>query len=194
MRHLESVFGCFATIALLAAASPAAAAPQPIDVQKSTVTILVFKSGLFSALADDHTIRAPLSGGSISVEAPFAVEVTLHAADLTVLDPNLSPGKRAEVQTRMLSAEVLDASTYHDITFASTTVEPAGTNQWKVTGRLTIHGRTQTITFPVAREASTYRGRVRIKQRDFGISPISIAGGTVKVKDELTIEFEIVAR
>ena len=31
-----------------------------------------------------------------------------------------------------------------------------------------------------------------IKQRDYGITPISIAGGTVKVKDELAIEFEIV--
>ncbi len=27
--------------------------------------------------------------------------------------------------------------------------------------------------------------------RDFGIKPISIAGGTVKVKDELKIEFDI---
>jgi len=34
---------------------------------------------------------------------------------------------------------------------------------------------------------------VRLKQRDFGIAPISIAGGTVKVKDEVLIEFEIAA-
>jgi hypothetical protein len=31
-----------------------------------------------------------------------------------------------------------------------------------------------------------------LRQSDFGILPISIAGGTVKVKDEVTIEFDIV--
>ena len=191
MRHLSVFLACLAATAWPAVAR---AAPQPIDVQRSTVTIFVFKSGLFSALADDHTIRAPLAGGSISVDAPFAIDVSFHAADLTVLDPGLSAGKRGEVQTRMLGPEVLDATTHREITFASTAVEPSGTNQWKVSGRLTIHGRTQAITFPVALEGVAYRGRVRIKQRDFGITPISIAGGTVKVKDELTIEFAIVPR
>jgi hypothetical protein len=32
---------------------------------------------------------------------------------------------------------------------------------------------------------------VVLKQRDFGITPVSIAGGTVKVKNELTIDFDI---
>ena len=109
--------------------SPAGAAPQPLDLKRSTVTIFVSKSGLFSALADNHTIRAPLAGGSISAEPPLAVEVSIQAADLVVLDPDLSASKRAEVQTRMLGPEVLDVKTYPQITFASTAVEPAGTDQ-----------------------------------------------------------------
>jgi hypothetical protein len=32
-----------------------------------------------------------------------------------------------------------------------------------------------------------------VKQRDFEIQPISIAGGVVKVKDEVKVEFDIVA-
>jgi len=39
-------------------------------------------------------------------------------------------------------------------------------------------------------ENGGYAGRLALKQRDFGITPVSIAGGTVKVK-ELTIEFDI---
>jgi hypothetical protein len=38
----------------------------------------------------------------------------------------------------------------------------------------------------------TYRGEVDIRQRDFGIEPIKVAGGVVKVKDELKVQFEIV--
>jgi hypothetical protein len=46
----------------------------------------------------------------------------------------------------------------------------------------------------VAREArGRYVGRFALKQRDFGITPVSIAGGTVRVKDELKIEFDILA-
>ena len=37
-----------------------------------------------------------------------------------------------------------------------------------------------------------YRGDAVLKQHDFGITPINIAGGTVKVKDKLKIKFDIV--
>ena len=193
MRNLRVFFACL-VVAIAQLGSPAGidAAPQKIDPTRSTVTISVFKSGLFSALADNHTIRAPLTSGSISAVPPLSVEVTIHTADLTVLDPDLSASKRAEVQTRMLGPEVLDAPAHRQITFTSTAVEPAGADQWKVTGRLTIHGKTQVVTVPVTRDNGAYRGRIRIKQRDYGITPISIAGGTVKVKDELSIDFEIV--
>jgi len=193
MRTLRVVLACLIVAgALLRAPAGAGAAQRPVDVKRSTVTIFVSKSGLFSALADNHTIRAPLAGGSISAEPPLAVEATIKTAELSVLDPDLSASKRAEVQSRMLGPEVLDAKTYPQITFASTAIEPAGTDQWRVSGRLTIHGHTQTVMVPVTLEKGSYRGRVRIKQRDYGITPISIAGGTVKVKDELSIEFEIV--
>ena len=46
--------------------------------------------------------------------------------------------------------------------------------------------------FPVARLDGKYRGEVAIKQRDFGIEPISVAGGAVKVEDELRVQCEIV--
>jgi hypothetical protein len=39
----------------------------------------------------------------------------------------------------------------------------------------------------------TATGRFAIRQTDFGIKPISV-GGVVKVKDELTIIFTIVAK
>jgi polyisoprenoid-binding protein YceI len=111
-----------------------------------------------------------------------------------VLDPKLAADKRAEVQARMLGPEVLDTRTFPDITFRSTSIEAAGAGRWTVTGRLTIHGATRPATFPVVRRDGRYRGTVALKQRDFGIEPITVAGGTVKVKDELKVEFDIVAQ
>jgi hypothetical protein len=37
-----------------------------------------------------------------------------------------------------------------------------------------------------------YAGRSTIKQTDFGINPVGVAGGVVKVKNELEIQFVVV--
>lgn len=179
---------------LVAAAAGVRAETRPIDTERSTLTVFAYKSGLFSAFADNHIIRAPIADGSIAAEPPLAVQLSVHAADLKVLDPDLAANRRAEVQARMVGPEVLDVVKYPDITFASATIEAAGADRWNVTGPLTIHGRTQNLTVSVVRRDGRYRGSVLIKQRDFGIEPISIVGGTVKVKDELKIEFDIAVR
>ena len=189
MRGMATVAAVFA---MLSTASAVVAQTRPINLEKSTLTVLVYKSGLFSAFADDHVISAPIASGSLSDAAPLSIEIAVRAASLKVLDPNFSESRRAEVQTRMLSPEVLDTAKYADITFVSTTIVPAGADKWTVTGQLTIHGQTRSITFPVARQDGSYRGTVPVKQRDFGITPISIGGGTVKVKDEVKVQFEIV--
>ena len=190
-HRLSSWVSLVGVVAAVAGSAQAAAGTKPIDVEQSTLTVFAYKSGLFSAFADNHIIKAPIAGGSISDDSPLKVDLTVRSADLRVLDPDLSTNKRAEVQARMISAEVLDVMKFPEIAFTSTSVEPAGADRWTVTGRLTIHGRTRTITFAVSRANGRYRGDVLIKQRDFGIEPIRIAAGAVKVKDELKVEFDI---
>ena len=74
------------------------------------------------------------------------------------------------------------------------TIQPqGGTDRWSVQGELELHGRTRPVKVDVVRDQGHYKGSTPLKQSDFGITPISIAGGTVKVKDELRIEFDIVA-
>lgn len=193
MRRRALVCG-LAISAGLAAPLGVRTQPRTIDVDRSTLTVYAYKAGLFSAFADNHIIRAPIESGSISDEPSLGVELTVKAEKMVVLDPDLSAGKRADVQTRMLGPEVLDTAKHPDITFTSTMVEPAGTDRWKVTGRLTIRGQTRPVTVSAVRQDGRYRGSVEIRQRDFGIEPISIVGGTVKVKDQLKIEFDIAGR
>jgi hypothetical protein len=179
--------------AVAATASPRAET-RPIDVEHSTLTVFVYKSGLFSGFADDHVIRAPIAGGAVSPDAPLSVEMSVRSANRKVLDPSLGAGKRAEVQARMLGPEVLDSGKYPDIAFTSTAIQSVGPDRWTVTGRLSIHGVTRPTTFSVTEQNGRYRGTVVLKQRDFGMEPISIVGGTVKVKDEVKVEFDIVTQ
>jgi polyisoprenoid-binding protein YceI len=46
----------------------------------------------------------------------------------------------------------------------------------------------------VTGEPGHYRGSATVRQTDFGIKPVSVAGGTIKVKDEVRVEFEIFGR
>src|SRR5206468_6350988 len=99
-------------VGVAAAGSTLSAETRPINADQSTLTVFVYKSGLFSAFADNHTVKAPVATGSISDEAPLSVELTVHSSALRVLDPDLSADKRADVQARMLSADVLDSARF----------------------------------------------------------------------------------
>lgn len=190
----RSIAASLAAVALLVHVTPARAETHQIDTTQSKLTVYVYKSGLFSGFADDHVIDAPIASGTLSDAAPLSVAIEVRAVELKVRDPNLAASKRDEVQMRMVGPQVLDTEKFQSITFESTTVEPNGADRWNVAGRLTIHGQARTVSFPVTRAGGHYRGTVTLKQRDYGIIPISIAGGTVKVKDELKIEFDIVPR
>jgi len=163
---------------------------HPIDSANSKLHVHVFKSGVFSGFADNHDVEAPIAEGTID-ETAFRVRFVVDAQRMKVLDPQLSRDKRQQVQERMLGPEVLDAQRIPKIIFESTNIEGTANGQFVVGGRLSLHGVTHAVTASVHKQDGHYVGTCTLKQRDFGIAPISIAGGTVKVKDELKIEFDI---
>jgi polyisoprenoid-binding protein YceI len=183
----------FLAIFLLCIPSFAFAAPVSVDTQKSTLTVRVYKSGFFSAFAHDHEISAPIDSGSFTEENP-SVDIAITASNLKVLDKESSDSEKQKIQTRMLSPEVLDAAQFKEIRFKSTQVQPAGEGTWLVTGDLTLHGQTHPVKFRVQKVSGHYQGVAEVKQQDFGMTPISIAGGGVKVKDAVRIEFDIVSQ
>jgi polyisoprenoid-binding protein YceI len=179
------------SVVLLAMAVDSHAASSPVDVEHSTVSIKVFKKGLFSGLAHDHQVAASLSSGTVDLAA-LAVEVHFDARKLKVMDPDASVGDRAKVQETMLGDKVLDTAHFPEIAFVSRSVKPAGENAYTVEGDLTLHGVTHPLTLPISRHNGHYTGSMDLKQTDFGITPISLFGGSVKVKDAVEISFDVV--
>jgi polyisoprenoid-binding protein YceI len=168
----------------------AIAQPVAIDAAKSTMTVHVYKSGMLSAFGHDHEIAAPISGGSVDVAAR-KVDLHANAAALRVRDAKVSDKDRNDIQTNMLGTDVLDAAHYAEIGFRSTGVDAAGAGAWKVTGDLTLHGQTHPVSMEVHAKDGHYTGICRFKITDFGMKPVKAAGGTVTVKDEVQIEFDI---
>jgi polyisoprenoid-binding protein YceI len=135
---------------------------------------------------------APISRGDVDASKPFSVSFDVSVAGMKVVDVDGSEKDRADVQQRMLGPEVLDAAQFHEIHFTSQSVEIIGDARWRVHGQLTLHGQTKPIVLETNLENGHYRGTATVLQTNFGITPIKVAGGTIKVKDEVQIEYDIV--
>lgn len=60
-----------------------------------------------------------------------------------------------------------------------------------VEGTLTLHGTSKPVRLQVTSPAPRrYRGTATVRQTDFGITPYSGFFGTLKLKDEIIVEFE----
>lgn len=170
-----------------------ASSERAIDSERSAVTVRVYKGGLFSSFGHDHEIRAPIKDGAFD-EEKSTVWFVIETRSLQVLDSEASEKDRAEIQATMLGPKVLDSEKFREIRFHSTEVNRHSNDQWTVHGDVTLHGQTRPVQAEVERKNGGYRGSAQLRQKDFGITPVSIAGGSVKVKDEVRIEFEIVGK
>jgi polyisoprenoid-binding protein YceI len=177
-------------VASLVGVAGAQGQPAPISTTKSTMTLRVFKAGVFSAFGHDHEIAAPLAGGTVDLSG-HRVELRVNASALRVADPGVSEKDRAEIQKTMLGPEVLDIERYPEITFRSMAADSGAPGVWHVRGTLTLHGASRPVAVEVNDRAGHFVGSARLKQTDFDIKPVKVAGGTVRVKDEIRVDFDI---
>jgi polyisoprenoid-binding protein YceI len=195
-------------ICLFAKAS--AAASYCVDAERSRFDIHVGSAGLFSAFGHDHAIAAKDIKGCSEIDwsqiERSTVTLTFATPAITVLDPK-HPNDRPKVQETMQN-EVLHVKDFPEISFKSDRVRlrqpvsnAATRYELVVDGPLTIRGQTQQVSIPltVSRPATApgdaaVTGRYNLKQSTFGIKPISLAGGTVRVKDEIELEFDLKLR
>jgi hypothetical protein len=177
----------------MAAAKPLVAQNTAIDTRRSTITIHVGKTGVFSAAGHDHWVSAPITSGEISEKGARSVHFSVDAHKLKVKpDAKVNPNDEAQIQETM-EQKVLESEKYPLIQFRSSSVAQDSSGSWLVTGELTLHGVSKSIVVTVKQAGEVYSGNARIKQTDFGIQPVRVAGGAVKVKNELDVQFQIYA-
>ena len=172
-----------------AAQSSNTAAPP---AQHSAITIHVSKSGVFSGFAHNHVVVAPITQANVD-PAGLTAEITVVTKEMKVTDPDVSEKDRAEIQSTMLGPKVLDQEKFPEIHFKSSHIEQTSSQHYRVVGMLELHGTKHEVTLEVTGGPEHYHGATKLKQSDYGIKPISLGGGSVKVKDELELEFDVYA-
>jgi polyisoprenoid-binding protein YceI len=158
--------------------------------QRSAITIRVFKSGMFSGFAHNHVVVAPIAQAKVDPTA-LTAEIAVIVKEMKVTDPDVSEKDRAEIQSTMLGPKVLDQEKYPEIRFRSSRIEQTSPQHYRVAGLLELHGVKHEVTLEVTGEPGHYHGATKLKQSEFGIKPISMGGGSIKVKDELELEFDV---
>ena len=108
-------------------------------------------------------------------------------------DPKIDAKDQATIQTHM-EEMTLETTKFPEITFRSSRAQKLADGQWKVDGDLSLHGVTKAVSLTVKQTGESYTTHTVLKQTDFGITPISIGGGMIKVKNEVEIDFQIFPR
>lgn len=174
-----------------------------IDTSQSRFTVQASADGLLSMFGHNPIIAIRGFGG----DAKF-LPGTLGAASLLMLvqanslavTGKVSDKDRREIE-RMMHQDVLKTALYPEIVYASTSVSvnqiTADQYQVQITGNLSLHGVTRQcpINAQVTMNGHSLRaqGKFSLKQTDYQMKPVSVAGGTLKVKDNLQFSFDIVA-
>jgi polyisoprenoid-binding protein YceI len=173
-----------------------------IDPRQSHFVVRAFAGGLLSAVAGhNHTIEVRDLGGETQFTygtfEPAALRLTVKAASLAVVD-KVSDKDRAQIEQTMRD-QVLETASYPEIAFASTSVSASrvaeGQYQVQIHGKLSLHGEIRHIVVAarvdLTADSLRARGDIPLKQTDYHIKPVSVAGGAIKVKDEIKLSFDI---
>lgn len=175
-----------------------------IDGRASRFTVRAFASGMLAAMGHNPTVGIREFSGEMSFD-PEKIEAgsfrfVVKADSLSVQD-DVSDKDRREME-RLMNQEVLETAKFPEIRYEASDITVTRVSEMlysaALNGELTLHGvtRRQPIDARITLLGSMLRasGDFTLDQTDYNIKLVSVAGGVLKVKDELKFSFEIVAR
>jgi len=175
-----------------------------LDTGVSRFTVRAFASGMLSAFGHSPTFAIRQYSGEVQFNPETlegaSLRLAIKSASLEVAD-NISDKDRREIEGEMRD-RVLEIGKYPEIVYecSRVTVNKAGEDRYSTSlnGDLTLHGitRGQSVSVKVAVTGDMFRGfgECSLRQSDYNIKLVSALGGGLKVKDEVKLSFDLVAR
>jgi polyisoprenoid-binding protein YceI len=174
------------------------------DITASKFTVQAFATGMLSVFGHNPTIAIRDYEGDVqfvpgTYDKAF-VHLTVKTATLEVLDEMKRDDRKTLENT--MNNDVLEVTRFPETSFESKQIVvkeiASDLLQATVTGDLALHGATQSLSF-LARVITLgtmlrISGDFSLRQSDYDIKPVSFAAGTLRLKDELKFNFDMVAR
>jgi polyisoprenoid-binding protein YceI len=179
------------------------AARYRVDAGRSRFIVKAFVTGMLSAFGHSPTIAIRDFTGEAHFDPDSLKDASLNLrikADSLEVTDDVSDKDRREME-RQMRDDVLETNRYPEIVFESTDVSAdkitGGQCRARVTGNLSLRGITRNCVInaqvTVTGDGLRAHGEFPLRQSDYNIKPVSAAGGTIKLKDELKFSFDIVA-
>jgi polyisoprenoid-binding protein YceI len=175
-----------------------------MDARASRFTVQAVATGVLAAMGHNPLIGIRNFKGDVNF-SPETLEgnsfhISIESSSLNVQN-DISDKDRREIE-RLMNEQVLETAKYPEIVFdvPSFSATKMGDNLYSadLRGSLTLHGVTnsQHVVARVAVFGDLLRasGDFTLSQTDYQIKLVSVAGGALKLKDDLKFSFEIVAR
>jgi polyisoprenoid-binding protein YceI len=171
-----------------------------IEAGMSRFTVRGTAGGLLSGLGHNPLVAIPDFAGEAywdpAEPQKASLRFRIRASSLAVQN-DVSDKDRREMQ-RVMHEEILETDRYPEIVFESTAVSANANGRAEIDGNLNLHGikRRERLPAQLAVTGDMLRafGDFTIRQSDYRIKLASVAGGALKLKDELKFAFDIVAR
>jgi polyisoprenoid-binding protein YceI len=175
-----------------------------VDTRASQFTVQAFASGLIAVVAHSPKIAIREWTGDVKMAPdslqPVSLQVHIKAASLEVLD-ELRDSDRRELH-RVMNQEVLETTRYPEVVYESSAIETEKMRddlfRLRIRGKLNLHGVLDDLSFisqvSFGVDSARAYGEFVVRQTDYNIRIASIAGGSLKLRDELKFSFYVVAR
>ncbi len=172
------------------------------DPARSRFRVQAFATGLLSLFAHSPTFAlTQFSGEMHFVPGTFAeagLRLTVRTDSLRLLD-QVKEADRQEIESRM-HGEVLETARYPEADFQSSTITASSLADYqyrlRIAGQWTMHGVTHPEQFEAVLKLATdgilLAGQLTLLQSRYGIRPVSALGGTIRLKDEVRLGFDLV--
>jgi polyisoprenoid-binding protein YceI len=177
-----------------------------IDPRSGKFTAHAFVGGMLSSLGHNPTFAVRDFGGEVNFNPAepdgASVKLTIQAASLELTD-EFSGRDRWDIM-HVMTDEVLEVSQHPEIVYDSRAGQIAlkraadSLFEAALKGTLTLHGvtRHQPVTAHIVAREDSLRayGEVVLRQPDYDLKHVTVAGSMMKVKEEVKLTFDLVAR
>jgi len=175
-----------------------------IDGRSSRFHVQATATGLLAKMGHNPNIGIRDFSGEMKFD-PEKLEagsfrLVIKTSSLGVQD-DISDKDRREIE-RLIKDEVLETAKFPEILYDAPSISVTKMTDMlysaTINGDLTMHGITH--KHPIAARVAMFGSMLRasgdftLDQTDYDIKLVSVAGGALKLKDELRFSFEIVAR
>jgi polyisoprenoid-binding protein YceI len=172
-----------------------------LDPGGSRFEAQAFATGALSFLGHSPTFSVgTFQGDLVLEEGEFkAINLNVDAGSLR-LEDRVKESDREEIERRMRD-DVLETTAFPEIAFQANAIAvdevAPGRYRLRIVGRMSLHGVTRPHRIEadlLMSEGFRLRGNTTLRMHDYGIKPVTALGGTIRLKDEVSLSFDFAGK